>query len=291
MDTFQNNYKEILHPVVAGRFYPADTKTLAKDIRSYLDKADIQPSENTVVVILAPHAGYMFSGPVAGYSYKYVEKQNPDTVLVIGLCHNGVEDACVFRGSFYETPLGRIPVDSELVDSLISGNSPIYCDTKPFLSEHSVEVNLPFIQTVFPNSKVVSILITETNRELCHNVGRKIAQSINDNPGKKVLIAVSSDMSHYPPHEVARKADMDMLKSLATLDPKTIHEDFNRFVDPSVPNFHCVMCGSAAMVTAIEAVQEIKGIKGRILHYMNSGDSPYGDHSRVVGYASFAIEK
>ena len=290
MDISTGKPKNVLHPVVAGRFYPSDAKTLSKDIRSYLEHADIQPAEIQVLAVLSPHAGYVFSGPVAGYSFKYVEKQNPDTVLVIGLCHNGVQKACVFKGDGCETPLGSIPVDSDFAESLISGDSPIYSAKEPFLSEHSIEVNLPFIQTVFPNAKVVPVLITDTERDLCSKTGKKIAQAIKANPDKKVLIVISSDMSHYPSYEFAGKVDMEMLKSLETLNPETIYNDFFRLNDPKVSNLHCVMCGSAAMLTVVEAVREFSGVKGRILHYNNSGDSPYGDHGRVVGYASFAME-
>jgi AmmeMemoRadiSam system protein B/AmmeMemoRadiSam system protein A len=218
-----------------------------------------------------------------------VQNQNPDTVLVIGLCHRGLDEACLFAGSSFQTPLGSIPVDSDLIQSLLEGGRPLVADTNPFRTEHSVEVNLPFIQTVFPHAQVVSILISRPDPHLCRQVGQRIASALQDHAEKRILLVVSSDMSHYPGYDVANEVDQAMLESLATLDPQQILADFSRLTHRNDPDLHCVMCGSAAMLTAVEAARALGPARGTVLHYANSGDSSYGDHSRVVGYGAFAI--
>lgn len=284
--SFQTN--EIIKPSVAGRFYPADPQALKEEIRTYLTNAEIEPARKQVLAVLAPHAGYVFSGPTAGYSYKYIQQQKPDTVLLIGLAHQGVEHACVFNGEGFETPLGRVEVDAHLVESLLAGDTPIQSDARPFKQEHSIEVNLPFVQMVFPDAQVASILITRTDPDLCRRVGAQIAEAVKSSD-KSILIVVSSDMSHYPAYETAQEVDRAMLKSLETLDPAQILDDLSRLENRRDPNLHCVMCGSAAMLAAVEAAKTFGNVKGQMLHYSNSGDTPFGEHSRVVGYGSFAI--
>jgi MEMO1 family protein len=278
----------VLYPSVAGRFYPADQDSLSHDVCSYLNNARIEPASEPVMALLSPHAGYVFSGSCAGYAFKYAQNQHPDTVLIVGLSHHGVKDACVFDGDAYHTPLGFIPVDKPLVNDLLC-QSPIYADSAPFVTEHSIEVNLPFVQTVFPDAQVVSILITHTDEDLCRRVGHKIADVIQRNPDKSILLVVSSDLSHYPSYDHACQVDQAFLNSLESLDVDTIYRDLHSLSAEPFPNLHCVMCGSAAMMTIVEAANKIGNVQGKTLYYCNSGDSPHGDHDRVVGYGAFAI--
>ncbi len=283
------NSVDILKPLVAGRFYPADPDVLEHDVRRYVDEADINPTKKNVLAVLSPHAGYVFSGPVAGYSFRYVQDQKPDTVLFIALSHQGIDGGCLLLGNYFETPLGRIPIDKELTNKILDQGNPISADPAPFQAEHSVEVNLPFVQTVFPDAKVAALLITHTEQDLCRQVGRKVADAIKSFPDKKVLIVVSSDMSHYPPYNVAKAIDKEMLSAIESLDPDVIHAELKRLNSDPQNNVSCVMCGGAAMLTAVEAVLSIGASGAKTLCYRNSGDSPMGEDHRVVGYGSLAI--
>ncbi|MEW6234674.1 MAG: AmmeMemoRadiSam system protein B [Candidatus Omnitrophota bacterium] len=278
----------ILKPNAAGRFYPANSKILADDVKDYLNEAAIEPSEEPVLAVLSPHAGYVFSGPIAGYSFRHIQNQSPDTVLAIALAHHGAEGGCVFDGKAFETPLGSVFIDGDLVSALLAEGPPIQADIRPYLGEHSIEVNLPFIQTVFPQAKIATILITRLEPSLCRSIGHKIAGVLRQS-SKKILIVVSSDMTHYPPYDDANRIDQAMLKSMESLKPDVIYKELDRLSSERVKDLHCVMCGSAAMMTAIEAAVELGATKAKTLHYRNSGDSPHGERDRVVGYGAFAI--
>ncbi len=281
----------ILQPAVAGRFYPDHPGTLAEEVKRYISEAELEPSNKNVVAVLTPHAGYPFSGPVAGYSFRYVQNQQADTVLFIALSHKNTEGGCVFQGEAFETPLGRIDVDHEFTDTLMQSGKPFHGRLYPYQGEHSVEVNLPFVQQTFPNAKIASVLVSRTEPQLCRSLGQRIAEAIKQHSKKSFLIVVSSDMSHFPDYETATKLDNQMLHSLESMDADRIFHDLRNLEGTPAPNLHCVMCGSAAMLTAVETALSLGNCKGKKLHYRNSGDSEFGDHDRVVGYGSFAIEK
>ena len=280
---------DALKPTAAGQFYPADPHELSREVARYLAQADIEPSQSRILAILVPHAGYPFSGPVAGYSFQYVKDQNPNTVLFIALGHQGVKGASVFNGSRYETPLGDVELDKELNHRLLKDGEPIDDNPEPHLGEHSIEVNLPFVQTVFPGAKVSSLLISQIDGELCKTVGKRIADAMCAFPDKNILLVVSSDMSHYPKYETASSVDRAMLATIETLSPQRIRHDLVALKENGGPNLHCVMCGGAAMLTAVEAARFLGANEAKTLHYRNSGDSDWGDHERVVGYGSLAI--
>lgn len=279
----------VLKPSAAGRFYSADAIELSAEVNRFISEADVEPSGERVLTVLSPHAGYVFSGPVAGYSFRHVQTQKPDTVLAIGLSHRGVEGGCVFPGRRFETPLGAIEADVDLSNALIEEGDPIHAAVEPFRSEHSVEVNLPFIQTVFPKAQVTAMLVSDIDPGLCRDLGRLVAGVLRQASDKSILIVVSTDMSHYPAYETANRVDREMLASLETMEPEKIYACLQSHVNHPEPNLHCVMCGGGATLTAVEAVLALGAKRAKTLHYRNSGDSAYGEHDRVVGYGSLAI--
>ncbi|MFB3785874.1 MAG: AmmeMemoRadiSam system protein B [bacterium] len=289
MNLFSSHAHDVMKPVAAGQFYPGGARELSSEVSRYLAEADIEPSSKKVLAVLTPHAGYVFSGPVAGFSFKHVQNQHPDTVLFLALAHRGVEGAGVFSGHSFETPLGRVSVDLELTAALLEESGPLAAEWDAYLNEHSIEVNLPFVQTVFPGAQTAAILITHTEPGLCRSVGQCVARVLRKQAGKNVLIVVSSDMSHYPPYEVANRVDREMLASLETLDSQTIYADYQRLNWDPAHNVKCIMCGSAAMLAAVEAARGLGAPEARILAYRNSGDSPMGKHDKVVGYGALAI--
>ncbi|MBI1388889.1 MAG: AmmeMemoRadiSam system protein B [bacterium] len=279
----------ILKASASGRFYPDQPAELRENVERYLKEASVTPSRESVFAVLTPHAGYPFSGPVAGASFRFVQEQPVDTVLFVALAHQGVEGASVFQGVGYETPLGFIENDRELAKDLIAGGYPMTDNLTPHIGEHSVEVNLPFVQIAFPKARAASILISEVSPGLCATVGERIAQALRRHSNQRILLAVSSDMSHYPRYETAERVDRAMLETVKTLDPARVIHDLDSLVDEREPNLHCVMCGGAAMVSTIHAARAMGAEKAVILGYRNSGDSGLADRSRVVGYGSLAI--
>ncbi len=281
---------DIVKPVVAGQFYPSDPEELLRDVRRYIEEADIEPAQESVFAILSPHAGYVFSGPVAGYSYRYVQNQRPDTILILALSHrHAIDGGCVFSGHSFATPLGCIDVDEEFTQALLKQGKPLYSDATPYLTEHSIEVNLPFIQWIFPRARVATILTSHADESLCHQLGMQIVSALTQFPQKRVLLVVSSDMSHYPPYEIANRIDREMLESVEKLDPSVIFLNLNRLGNDPTHNVHCVMCGGTAMLVAVEAARALGFTVARTLCYRNSGDSSFGESHRVVGYGSLAI--
>jgi AmmeMemoRadiSam system protein B/AmmeMemoRadiSam system protein A len=277
-----------LLPSAAGRFYPANPNELRADIQCYLDDAGCEPSNEPLFAFLVPHAGYVFSAPVAAYSFKHASTQNPDTVLFVALSHKGVQGGCVFHGTGMKTPLGEIENDLELSSALLELGEPFYTDVPPYSGEHSIEVNLPFVQEVFPSAKVAAVLTSHMDQDTCRKLGNGITHVIKRFPQKKILVCVSSDMSHYPAYDAANRIDQSALHILEAVDPQTYYTTIKQLEQEPVENLRCVMCGCAAMLTTIEAAQEL-GVKyGKVLHYRNSGDSEYGDHDKVVGYGSMA---
>ena len=280
---------DILPPNVAGRFYPGEPESLRQEIEHYLQSADAPPTEEEILAILVPHAGYPFSGPVAAHAFKHASGQKPDTVLFIALSHQGIDGASVFTGTGFATPLGPISIDQEITTALLAEGAPLRQDNSPYYGEHSIEVNLPFVQVVFPNAQAATVLISKTDPALCAQVGQAIASVIERFDQKRILVVVSSDLSHYPPYPIACESDQALLSHLEALDRKAFINDVRQWKPQPEKNFHTRMCGSAAMLTALETAQQLGAKQARTLDYRNSGDSPYGEQNRVVGYGALAI--
>lgn len=279
----------ILRPTAAGRFYPADPTALREEIDLSLREVEVEPCERPVMAILTPHAGYPFSGSVAASAFHYVQKHPPDTALFIALSHQGVQTASVFAGQSFLTPLGEVNIDTELTEALLQDGPPMQSDPLPFDGEHSIEVNLPFLQVLYPQARVAALLISKSDEALCKSVGTRIQQALQQYPNKNVLLVVSSDLSHYPPYELAQAVDQSTLAALETLDLGRIRQTWSEWPPQPQRNLHCVMCGSAAMLATLEAALAMGAREAHVLSYRNSGDSPYGDRNRVVGYGALAI--
>lgn len=281
-------FQEILIPSAAGRFYPANAHELRADIQRYLDEAHCEPSTQSIMAVLVPHAGYVFSAPVAGYSFRHASQQKPDTVLFVALSHQGAQGGCVFTGKGMKTPLGIVETDQELTSALLDVGEPFYSDNTPYHGEHSVEVNLPFVQEVFPHAKIASVLTSQMDQKTCRRIGAGIAQVIQQFPHKKILICISSDMSHYPAYQAANRIDQEALRVLETVDPQAYFDAIKQLEREPVTNLHCVMCGCSAVLSVLEAAKALGVNHAKTLHYRNSGDCEYGDHDKVVGYGSAA---
>ena len=271
--------KMVFDPVVAGQFYTSSVDKLKADVDGYLRNADVPNLQGDVFGVIAPHAGYVYSGPVAGYSFKAVQGKRYDAVVVIGLSHRVPGTVSVLDYDEYNTPLGTVPIDRALSQKLIAAAPWIDDDEQLFSMEHSLEVELPFLQRAIPDLKVVMVSMRSGSLARSKELA-KILDTVFD--GKNVLFVASSDMSHFHDYDTARTMDLATLGLLQTMDTGRLEENF--------ASRKGEMCGSGPVMTLLELFR-LRGGKPdgvKVLNYMNSGDTS-GDKSRVVGYGSVAL--
>jgi AmmeMemoRadiSam system protein B/AmmeMemoRadiSam system protein A len=268
-------------PAVADQFYTADPAALKREVTGYLDAAKPPAVAGDVVAIVAPHAGYMYSGAVAAYGYRLVRGAHYDDVVVIAPSH--VEYfgfASVFPGTAYETPLGMIPVDTELVKAIASKNPLVRADMTGHRvaaferSEHALEVQLPFLQVALGSFKLVPIVMGDQSQATVEALGNVLGDALK---GRRALIVASSDLSHFYPDKEARVLDGEFQRALSTCDPNKLFSALSKK--------SCEACGGGPVVAAMIAAKKLGADRCQVLHYANSGDVT-GDRSSVVGYAS-----
>jgi hypothetical protein len=263
-------------PQVAGAFYPNDSAILKQRITYFLSKAPQGELEGLSVVVV-PHAGYKFSGQVAAYSYKQLIGKKYTRVVVIGPSHyRGFDGISVFNGDYYETPLGKVEVDQELANNLISSSKKISYIPQAEEKEHSVEVQIPFLQTILGDFKIVPILMGFQSLENAEILADAISQYVDEN----TLIVASSDLSHYHSYNEAVSMDNLTLSYIENMDIGGLYQ--------AIISGKCEMCGYGPVITAMLIAEKLGKTQVKILKYANSGDVT-GDASRVVGYASIAF--
>ena len=271
--------QQIKRPVVSGTFYPDSAKILAGRIKQFLDWAKVQEPDEDILALISPHAGYDYSGSVAGYGYKVIRGKPIQTVIIIGPSHFADFDGIsVYPQGAWQTPLGNVPIDSDLAKALIEYHPKISFYESAFAREHSLEVQIPFLQIVLDNFKIVPIVMPRFSYEDCQLLSQALLEVINDK--KDILIIASTDMSHYHPYDDACKIDSLTIEELKKFDPKSLNIKLVLRL--------CELCGAAPVITTLLYAKS-KGVdKIEILKYANSGDVT-GDRRRVVGYLSAAI--
>lgn len=265
----------VRHPAVAGRFYPGNAEVLLHDVRSYLG----HPAEKRDAFgCLAPHAGYMYSGHVAGAVYARVAL--PSRVIILCPNHTGVgKPLAIMSEGAWNTPLGEVPVDRELASALRNQFRSLSEDEDAHRSEHALEVQLPFLQAQNRDFAFVPIAIGVGSFEVLQALGEAMATVIAA-LGKKVLIIASSDMNHYENDAVTRKKDSRAIERMLQLDPRGL---FDVVVDEDVS-----MCGYGPAVAMLTAVKRLGATSAELVKYATSGDVS-GDRNMVVGYAGIVI--
>lgn len=260
---------------MAGRFYPSDPVELGKEVKGFLkDKA-----REKAVALIAPHAGYMYSGAVAGEVYSSVEI--PDNVVLIGPNHTGAGPrVSLMKGGEWETPLGRLKVDSALAE-LILGKSRLFsADTEAHRDEHSLEVQLPFIRSLNENATIVPITVMMATAAECAELGAALASAISSY-GKEALIVVSSDMNHYESDKRTRVKDKAAIEKVLALDSRGLLD--------VASERDITMCGVLPAAIAIEASVALGATQAALIKYATSGEAS-GDYDHVVGYAGIVIK-
>lgn len=268
-------------PVVAGAFYPADRDDLSGVIKEYMDKAEIPPLEGEVLGIISPHAGYVYSGPVAAFSFKLIQDMNPEVVVVLAPSHRSrFNGGSVIPGGIYETPLGNVSIDEKIGEAL-DGKGRFVFIKEAHQQEHSLEVQVPFLQSVFDDFTLVPIVIGSVEMDVCRDMADELYDVLKKD-GRRFLLVISTDLSHYHSYESARELDGRFIESLKTFNEESIKE--------AIGQKGAEACGEGPILTGLMLAGKLGGDTVEVLKYATSGDTA-GDKSQVVGYLSAALIK
>jgi AmmeMemoRadiSam system protein B/AmmeMemoRadiSam system protein A len=285
---------QVRTPEVAGQFYPANPKELREMIAQFLTAAPENTLEGEPVAILSPHAGYLYSGSVGAYSYRAIRGISFDTVVVLGTAHYfPTQTVSVFDGAGYQTPLGEVTTDREFIQNLLAASPLFQSNAKAHQREHSVETQIPFLQESLSSFQIVPMVVGGSDFKTYQKIGEALAGVIGQQQagGKKILIIISSDLSHYPGDEDARVVDSSTLQALLAMDPKYFLRINAHWMNRGIPQLDCTYCGEGAVTIVMVAAKTLGANRAHLLHYATSADVPYGDRNRVVGYASVAFVK
>lgn len=263
-------------PVVAGRFYDADPVRLNTMVDGFLGHGE-KRAEKTILA-MAPHAGYVFSGAVCGQTLGQANLES--TVLLLGPNHTGRGDRfSLWAQGSWDIPGASVPIDEDLASAILESDPRITADTAAHTGEHSLEVILPFLHRMNPETTIVPIAIASRYFDDVQQVGTALGKVLNDF-GRPVSIVVSSDMSHYISHDAAKEKDTLALDAAVNLDPRGL---FN-----TVREHDISMCGVLPMTTGLFAALEMGATTGELVAYATSGEVS-GDFEQVVGYAGVLV--
>ena len=269
----------IRESTAAGSFYPSDPDELRSQLNEFLDNAELSDIEN-VKAIVCPHAGFIYSGQVAANSYKQVAGKKFDSIFLITPSHSEYFNSIsIYSGDAYETPLGLMHVDKEKSKTLADSSSRIELSVYGHRGEHSLEVQLPFLQVLFNDIKIVPIVLGQQNSQNIEELGKSIGSLFKN---ENILIIASTDLSHYHPYDVAVTLDQKVKELINDFDPEKLLSEFI--------TSNAEMCGGGPVVSAMIASKILNADTSKILNYKNSGDVS-GDRSAVVGYLSAAFYK
>ncbi len=262
---------------VAGYFYPGSAAAIRNMLDKYMDK---KAPKVDAVGLLVPHAGYQYSGAVAGATISRVAFK--ETFIIIGPSHSGLgKPFSVWPEGVWQTPLGLVEVDAPLARKIIELSAYAEADFLAHEDEHAVEVQLPFLQYIKPDVKIVPMILASASLEHYQEIGRAIAAALKELKKEAVVLA-SGDMTHYEPADRAREQDMAAVEAMVALDEEELTRRYNRR--------HITMCAHGPAATVIAAAKELGATGGELVKYMNSGDGT-GDYRQVVGYAGVIFKQ
>ena len=271
--------KEIVRaPEVAGMFYEISPAALRKNIDEMLDRVQLPKVEGTLRAVVSPHAGYVYSGFTAAHAFKLLEGKKYDCVIAIGPSHREYFDGIsIYSGDAYETPLGKVPTNHEVRSELLQGEKNIVASIAGHRAEHSLEVQLPFLQRVLKEFSLVPIIMGDQRRQLCEQLSVVLARVMAN---KNVLLVASSDLSHFHAYDEAVLLDKRVIQAVE-------HFNSDVFID-ELEKKSFEACGGGPIAVAMKTAQQLGANRAEVLHYCNSGDIT-GDKSGVVGYLAAAF--
>jgi len=270
--------QDLRRAAVAGSWYPGDSSALKAELGAYLDGLSHPEVQGHLVGLISPHAGFRYSGGVAAHAYSLLRGRADLTAVLLGPSHRvAFEGVSLFSRGAFETPLGIIPVDEDLA-AAIKARLPKVAGEAPHLQEHSLEMQLPFLQHLVAGLRIVPVLMGSQSREevedLTHALGEALA-------GRETVLIASSDLSHYHPAPVANRLDALVLEDVERYDAEALMRRLEKS--------HEHACGGGPMVTVMQAARRLGANRSTILRYADSGDAGEGDKSRVVGYLAAAL--
>jgi hypothetical protein len=275
---------KVRYPAVAGAFYPYDQERLSKQIDGYLAGAGDVAVKGDIVGVVAPHAGYDYSGAIAGHAFKPLAGKKYDTVIILGPNHRvyGFRDVAIYKEGFFKTPLGNVPVDSEVALKILNADpAKFVSDPDLQTEEHSLEVMIPFLQrTLAPGFKIVPIMMGDYSRGTIERIAAEITKHTR---GKKVLIVASCDLSHDKDYKTACEMDKRALDSIAKMDIGA--------VEKYEGSGKTEMCGYGPVMVLMHIARSEGVTKGQMLKYANSGDTTGNKEGRIVGYGAVVFAK
>ncbi len=266
----------IRRPVAAGSFYEEGPERLSSQVRDFIEEG---AEKEEVLGAVVPHAGFVYSGKVAGAVYsRLVFTQS---FIILGPNHSGLgPGASIMAHGEWDMPLGTVQIDSELAQGILKSSRTLQDDHRAHMREHSIEVQLPFLQYLARSFRFVPISLYSHELPVCQDVGSAIAKALEDYPGKVTLLA-STDMSHYVSQEVAERKDRLAMEAILHLDPEGLYA--------TVLKNQISMCGFAPTVAMLVAAKRLGASSATLVRYMTSGEVNR-DYQRVVGYAGLLIK-
>jgi len=281
--------KSIRFPAVSGLFYPSSKDSLIKQIEncflSHIGPGSLPrlnpKGKREIVALVVPHAGYMYSGPVAAHSYfSLAEDGKPEIIVILGPNHTGIgSGVSIMISGKWRTPLGDVEIDEDTAKTIVEKSKFVDIDELAHTHEHSIEVQLPFLQYVLKDFKFVPICMMMQDLKTSRDVGEAIASSIK---GKNAIIIASTDLTHYEDQKSASIKDRSVIESILSLDEEKLER--------IITEMNVSMCGPGPVAAAIYAAKLLGAKSAYLLKYATSGDIT-GDYSSVVGYTSIKIVK
>lgn len=258
-------------PAVAGQFYPGDERSLRATIQELTGNTPVKKQK--VMAAVSPHAGYVYSGAVAAETLSGIEI--PETVILLGPNHTGKGSPVALSTAIWDMPMGSVPVDQDLAADILEEIDFVEKDELAHQYEHSLEVQIPFLQMEQPNLSIVPIAVSHVSYQVLEEIGHALARVIEKTP-KDVLIVASSDMTHYESREAAEQKDHFALERLADMDPAILYR--------SIIENRISMCGIMPVTATLVAALQLGATHTELVRYTDSGEVS-GDTSQVVGYA------
>jgi hypothetical protein len=282
-DTLQNR-----EPAVAGSFYPSDPAKIRQMLKLYFAKAHTNSTDSAVLAIISPHAGYVFSGEVAAAAFNQLDPEKEyKTIFILGSSHrNSFAGASIYSIGNYITPLGTVTTDREIAQKLAAGNKVLAFDPQYHASEHSIEVQVPFLQYFLKEDfKIVPILLGTQDPETC----KQIANLLKPYFTSENLFVISTDFSHYPAYKDAFVTDHRIADAIVTNNPDKFLLAVQNCTKKNIENLATGCCSWPSVLTLMYLTEEMPEITYKQVLYKNSGDSPYGEMDRVVGYYALSV--
>jgi AmmeMemoRadiSam system protein B len=261
-------------PAVAGMFYPAQKEKLENDLEKMLAQAHSEKVEGQIYGLVAPHAGYMYSGYVAAEAYKQLMNRSYDTVAVIAPSHRDYfRGVSIYLGA-YATPLGNLNVNQSLAENLLAHGTVIKATELGHREEHALEVQLPFLQTILSSFEILPLVMGTQDWESCYHLGTALGEVLGNTNS---LIVASSDLSHFYSVQQANALDHIVAEHIDRFEEKKLFDD--------IQSRKCEACGAGPIVAAMIASKKMGARHARVLSYHTSGEIS-GDYKEVVGYLS-----